>query len=162
MLRKFAKKRVLVALSVVVALAFAGIAVAYFTSSGSGPGSASVGKSTSFKVDVTNPAAALVPGGAAQDIGITVTNPAGSGSQNLSAVSVVVDPNWSSGTTGYPDEAACTAADFTVTQPVVKATDMTDGQVLPITGAKIAMNDDASAPQDNCQGVTVPLIASAR
>src|SRR5450755_3549745 len=53
MFRIFRKKRTLAALSVVAVLVCAGAAVAYFTSTGSGTGSASVGSSTAFTVAVS-------------------------------------------------------------------------------------------------------------
>jgi hypothetical protein len=157
MLRRFTKKRWIAALGVVAALVVAGTAIAYFTGSGTGTGSASVGKSTAFTVSVTGPSG-LLPGGAAEAISIDVHNGASS-AQELSGVTVAIDPTW---TGSQPDSSkpACTAGDFTLTQPSVTAAEVAAGADATINGAQIAMND-ASTNQDNCQGVTVPLVVTA-
>jgi len=76
MLRKFTKKRWLAALGVVAALVVAGAAVAYFTSGGTGTGSATVGSPAASDIAITGgaPSDVLYPGGAAVNVPIKVTN----------------------------------------------------------------------------------------
>jgi hypothetical protein len=74
-------------------------AFAFWSSMGAGTGSVSTGTSTPFTVTAGAAAGgALTPGGPAQTVPFTVTNP-GTGSQNLAAVTVTVaGPAGTSGT----------------------------------------------------------------
>ena len=168
------KKRIAaVALSGAIILGTGGIAAAYFTSTGSGTGSATVGSATTWTVGETagsSTGGPLFPdhaiGGAnIQTDGYTVTN-AGSGSQSLTNVTIKVatltGAAWSSRTnTSLP---ACTAADFSVGASAVGSTytdtalagDYTAGETNA-TGSVTVELIDNSLNQDNCQGVTVPL-----
>jgi hypothetical protein len=75
MLRRVTKKRTLAALSVVAVLVGAGAAIAYFTSSGSGTGQASVGSSTAFTVNVAAATGGpLYPGSGSENLSYTVHN----------------------------------------------------------------------------------------
>ncbi|HET9720568.1 MAG TPA: hypothetical protein VFP55_10855, partial [Solirubrobacteraceae bacterium] len=113
----FTKKRSLVALVAVAALAIAGGAFAYFSSAGTGTGSATVGSSTPFDVGqngaTTGPP--LVPeaqGGPNVDtIPYTVTNPS-TGSQYLNQVIVSIPSTFS--TQKDSSKPACTAHDFSI------------------------------------------------
>jgi hypothetical protein len=165
------KKGIALLLVVGVAAVAAVGAYAYFTSTGSGTGSAAVGSSTTAGgVTITQVApfpADLVPGGAAKGIDFTVTN-TGSGVQYVKAVTVSIAAFSSQ---ADPLKPACTEADFSVTQDpagVPIAQDIAPGATvtpsLP-TGVTIQMvNRSDKAPgdglgnQDNCQGVSVPLV----
>ena len=175
MFRKFSKKGAMIALAAVATLVVAGGAIAYFTSTGSGTGSATVGSSTAFTVGETGTATggplypdAAVGGANIQTDPYTVTNPS-KGSQNLTQVVISVANSdgsaWSvQGNTGKP---ACNASDFSVgAQPVgtawtdtALAGDFTASQSK--TGSVKVELIDNGANQDNCQGVTVPLYFSA-
>lgn len=96
MLRKFMRKRYAIALSAVGALALAGGAFAYFTSTGNGTGSASVGTATNWTVGESGKPSggplypdAAIGGANIQTDSYTVTN-GGSGSQNLTSVDIKV------------------------------------------------------------------------
>src|SRR5204863_9469973 len=90
MSRRITKRRAFVALGVVAALVIASAAIAYFTSSGSGSGTASVGSSSPFTI-ATDAATGgpLLPGSGSENIAYHVTN-SGNGTQNLSSTSVSV------------------------------------------------------------------------
>jgi hypothetical protein len=177
MLRKFMKKRVILALSVVGALAIAGSALAFFTSTGNGTGSASVGHATTWSVGqelgVPSTGGPLYPDttigtGHIQTDTYYVKN-SGNGNQNLT--SVVISVADSSGNTwsavGDGTNPPCTASDFSVDGAAVGAAatdtsvagDLTTGQTktAPVTVQLI----DNGLNQNNCQGVTVPLYFSA-
>jgi hypothetical protein len=167
------KRRVIAALTVVGALALAGGAFAYFTSSGTGTGSVSVGSAGAWSLTsgtATGPALAPDPavGGAnVESIPYTVKN-TGSGSESLSQVVVSVltgtGAAWSSQTQTAPP---CTAADFSVDgaapgSPAVDthlAGDLASGQSK--TGTVTVELIDNGQNQNNCEGVSVPLYFSA-
>lgn len=175
MLRRFMKKRVVVALSAIAVLAVAGSAYAYFSSTGTGSGSASVGSATPFTVGETGTPSgpALLPDAAIgtgniQTHNYTVTNPS-AGQQNLNKVVVSIATatggTWSS--QANLSKPACTASDFSVGgQPVGSSwTDTSLAQNFAAGASHSATVTvqmiDSRANQDNCQGVTVPLYFSA-
>jgi hypothetical protein len=176
MLRKFTKKRALIAISVIAVLATAGSALAYFTSTGSGTGSATVGSATAWTVAQSGVTSggplypdAAIGGAHVQTNAYSVTN-GGSGSQNLTSVVIkVANANgtaWSDQSDG--SKPACTAADFSVNGAAVGtastdtslAGDFTASQSNTSGSVTVEMIDN-NANQDNCQGVTVPLYFSA-
>ena len=150
------QKKGIAALAAVAVVAIGAIgAYAYWTTTGSGTGSAGVGTSTPLTITQLGSVSNLVPGGPAQDIDFRVANGA-SFNQYVTGVTVVVDPAWSAGTSGNP----CNAADFTVTPIAWTAADLTPGNhdyVGAASGAKIAMINQTSN-QDDCKGATVPLV----
>jgi len=167
------KKRIAaVALSGAIILGTGGIAAAYFTSSGNGTGSVTVGSSTPWSVSESGTPSggplfpdASIGGANIQTDGYTVKN-VGSGSQNLSTVTIKVanadGSAWSSQTNG--SLPACDASDFSVGGSAVGSThtdtalagDYTAGQTN--TGGSVTVElIDNGANQDNCQGLTVPL-----
>ncbi len=175
-MRKFTRKRYIGALAVIAVLAMAGAAVAFFTSTGNGTGSATVGSAGPWTVGESGtptggplyPDAAIGTGHIQTD-GYTVTN-AGSGSQNLNKVVISVANSdgsaWSS-STNNPSKPACTANDFSV-GGAATGTAWTDNSLAGDyvagafkSGTVTVQMIDNSKNQDNCQGVTVPLYMSA-
>jgi hypothetical protein len=173
-MRRFTSKRFIGALSVIAVLAAAGAAIAFFTSSGTGSGSATVGTSTAWTVGQTGTTGpALLPDpaigtGNIQTKSYQVTNPS-SGSQNLKQVVVSIANGNGSAWSSQADNTtpACTAADFSVGgQPVGQSWtdtslsgDYTAGSSQ--SGTATVQMIDNGANQDNCQGVTVPLYFQA-
>ena len=162
MLRKFTRKRALVALSVVAVLATAGAALAFFSSTGSGTGSASVGSSDSrSRSQLVRRRRTAVPRLRAETLSYTVHNPS-AGSQNLSSTSAAVASsggNIFSGGTAVP---GCLAADFTATN--TKPTPMP--QVLIWRrdfDRRQRERDDAGfwCQPGSCQGKTPDITVSA-
>jgi hypothetical protein len=131
------------------ALIGGGVAIAYWTTTGSGSGAAATGTSTLVTVAQDNAVSGLYPGGPDQELDFTVTNP-GPAEQYVTDVAISV-----SGTSN----PGCTAADFDVTQPTVADGDLVVGDTAfegASTGAAIRMINSASN-QDACKGVTVSL-----
>lgn len=138
----------------------AGIAFAYWSTLGSGTGTAGVGTDEGVSVTQDSTITGLAPGGAAQAINFTVTND--SASTPVDIKSVVI---------GFGSFAAgCSAADFTLVQPT-KPSVGTPLSIAPSgslaftsdgsgstggTGASIAMNNTGSN-QDACKSTTVNL-----
>jgi len=156
MLRALRKKRVLAALGLVAALATAGIAVAYFSTSGSGAGNAQVGTSSALTINatITPGTGGIVPGGANAGVSFTATNPGG-GNQEVATVSLA-------SVTAYSDSAhtnnitgtgpgKCDTTAFSMT-PVNENTDVPGGGAttqLP-SGGQLAFADTGQN-QDGCK-----------
>jgi len=148
----FTKKRVSVGLGCVFAVAAAGVAFAYFTSSGAGTGSASVGSSSAVTLHASI-TGNLYPG-SSSPVTFTVDNPS-SGVQRVGTVtlsSISVDAGHSTCSTtitgGNPD--------FTMAPvPVNQVFPPGNGQSVSATGT-LAMNE-TGVNQDGCQGATLTL-----
>jgi len=166
------KKVVAVAATAGLLIGVGGAAFAYFTSTGNGTGSATVGSATAWTVGQTTPTSGgpLFPDAAIGGANIQ-TNPyhvknGGSGSQNLTQVTIQVATStggvWTSQTD--PTKPACTKGDFSVGGSAVGATHtdtalagtFTAGQDKTNGSVTVEMIDNG-LNQDNCQGVTVPL-----
>ena len=84
------KKAVAVLVAGAIALGGAGAALAYFTSSGTGTGNATVGTSSNWSVASTAPTGgALLPGTGTDTVAYTVTN-SGSGYQELNGTTAAL------------------------------------------------------------------------
>jgi len=166
------KKFVIPAIAGIVALIGAGVAYGFFTTSGSGTGSAAIGDASPLTVVVGTPTGgSLYPtsftdGNRVVDtVGYTVTNPS-DGNVNLGTVVAGVTPGWSF--TDAAGDPACTAADFSINGQAV-------GAPAIITGSGVTLNGKTDAPanvstgsftiqmvdnganQDSCQSGSVPL-----
>jgi hypothetical protein len=149
--------RKITALSFVAALALAGAAIAYFTTNGSGTGTAPVGSSTSLTITHTGSISNLVPAAAAQPVTFTINNPSGKGNQNLGKVSATV------ASVTPTNGNTCTAANFTTTTASSAVGTINDGATytsVVSTQPSVQMIDTGSN-QDGCQGATVNLTLSA-
>jgi hypothetical protein len=152
-MRKLTRKA-LVAGGLVSTLALGGIAFAYFTSTGSGTGAASVGSSTAVVITQTNTLSAMYPNSAVQDIDLNVAN-SGGGNEYVGTVSISIAP------ASLP--VGCLASWFTITNAAVN-TNVTPGPTHAFagatTGASIKLNDSLSS-QDACQGASLVLNLSS-
>jgi hypothetical protein len=145
-------KRASVALGSTIAIVAAGVAFAYFTSSGSGTGSASVGSSSAVTLHASI-SSNLFPG-SSSPVTLTVDNPS-SGVQRVGTVSlssITVDAGHSTCSTaiggGNPD--------FTMAAvPVNQVINPGNGQSVAATGT-LTMNETGTN-QDACQGATLTL-----
>ncbi len=153
MKRKSFSRRTWILLGVlVVALAAAVGGYAFFSTTGTGSGTAAVGNSTAGSITVVGTAdGKLLPGGTVP-VSFTATN-AASYSQKLNGIhleSVSVE--------GSP--ADCDPADFTMATDVVVGSDGTiagsTGPVAITEQGTLAMADTAVS-QDGCQGATLDL-----
>src|SRR4051812_3400163 len=135
--RKFA----IVAGSTVGALALGGVAFAYWSTTGSGTGSAATSAGASnLSVVQTNTPSNLYPGGPARAIEGTVTNSnaADGQSQYVDTVTVSID----SITQAAGASGACTADDYTINNPVMDVQqDLAAGDHFDFSGASIEFVD---------------------
>ena len=165
---KFTKKRVLTALSVVGVLAIAGAAFAYWTTSGSGSGTATAGSDAGVTVD-GNPANGITPG---NSVAVTsVIHNAHSQAQYVKSLTVTISVSNAYDATSNP--TGCKAADFTYKADADNAT--TNPASNPHTSdvsTDIAANStksvdghvylaDTTSNQDGCKGATVTLTYGA-
>lgn len=146
------RRRALTAVACTVALAAAGAAIAYFTSSGSGTGSAAVGSSSPVTLHATI-SSNLYPG-SSSPVTFTVDNPS-SGSQRVGTItlsSISVDSGHSGCSTaiggGNPDFGMPAVSVNKVFPPG-------NGQSVTPSGT-LTMNE-TGVNQDACQGATLTL-----
>jgi hypothetical protein len=163
MLRRFTKKRTLAALSVVAVLVGAGAAIAYFTSSGSGTGQASVGSATAFTVNVASPTGGpLYPGSGSENLSYTVHN-GGSGNQNLAGTSAVVNDDGSGNITSHgASVAGCKSSWFTATNNPPSLPQNLAGGADSTAGSVDVTMQDPGVNQDACQGKSPDIKVSAQ
>jgi hypothetical protein len=140
------KRYVLVGLGAVGAVAVVGAAIAYFTTTGSGTGSAAVGTSSAVTIHGTA-GTSLFPG-AGTTVNFTVDNPS-AGSQRVNVIqleSVTTDAGHS----------ACVMSDFTMPNVTVnQAFPNGNGQAVTATGTLSMAN--TALNQDACQGAPLTL-----
>jgi len=188
-MKRFMNKKVAaIGLASALALGAAGIATAYFTSTGSGSGTGSTGIASNWTVtSVSTSGGALSPGQGTDTISAVVQNP-GTGNQGLNALTVTIDAPTPDATYASSGPNACTAADYalnagtsawvisnggdTATYANSSAVDISaghyvvsdadsgsTGNALP-TGLTLTMNDPASN-QNQCQDATVNVTVAA-
>src|SRR3954447_14282035 len=154
------RKRVLAGLGAVVALVAAGAAIAYFTSTGSGNGTGSVGNASNWTVAIAAPSGGpLYPGAGSQTFAYTVTN-ASSGHQQLQATasSVLADANGDithNGTAG----AGCKAAWFTAANTAPAAANLAGGAAT--SGSVLLTMQDSNTDQNACQAASPDIQVNA-
>jgi hypothetical protein len=152
---KITKKRVLTALSVVGVLVVAAISYAYWTTGGSGDGTATTGSTAGITVNQTSVLDAMYPGDSAQTLSGDFTN-TNDGPTYVGTVTASIDSVDKAA--GAPD-GTCDASDFTLSNEV-----MTVNAQVPSgenkgswSGATIKFNNKEDANQDACKGATVNL-----
>jgi hypothetical protein len=150
MFSNMSKKNKLVTLGVIGVLATAGVAIAYFTSTGSGTGSATVGSSTPLSVTFGTVTGTMYPGSGTSTLPYTITNPS-AGHQNLAATTATVVND---GAGNIKDAGiavpGCLATWFTATNSSPAAVDLAGG--ASTTGSVAVTMANAAANQDPCQG----------
>jgi hypothetical protein len=141
-MRKFLRTRYLAPLALVAVLACAVSAWAYFSSTGAGTGTATVGSSSQVALssDAVN---GLYPGGADVPVTVHVHNP-GSGAEFVGTITGTV-----------ADNGNCLGSWFTV-DPITYNADVAAGQdgADAVTAVRMA---DSGTPQDACQGVDMTI-----
>jgi hypothetical protein len=146
------KRRAFLALTAALVVVVAGGAYAFFTSSGTGTGTASVGTSSAVTLHATV-TGSLYPG-SSSPVSFTVDNPS-SGKQRvgtISLLSITPDASHSECSTvisgGNPDFTMAAVAANQTFGPG-------NGQAVTATGT-LAMNE-TGVSQDKCQGATLTL-----
>jgi hypothetical protein len=142
-MRKHMRKRILVPVAAIMALAVAGIAVAYFTASGTGSGTASVGAAGGITITNVQFDRTLYPGGST---GVSFDIENASTDTPVRVGKVVTD--------SIRTAAGCDAADFSFGDVDVN-TEIAAGGRTSAAGT-LSMTNSA-ANQDACQSTGVEL-----
>ena len=174
MLGRFTKKRAVVALGAIGALALAGVAIAYFTSQGSGSGTATVGQSQNVTVSpvVTGDLYPLTSA-PSSNVSITVSNPSGGGNEQVNTVypdgAYGAGSNGTTGGNGITIDsthatAGCQSSWFefdgdhgTSGGPVSVNQDVPSGSSSTAVQGTLWLVDSSSTDQSSCEGATVTL-----
>lgn len=156
------------AVGAAVAAGVLGISVgafAYWTSTGTGAGSATTGSATAWGVSTSTSGGPLFPGSGIETVSYTITNN-GAGVQALNSVVVTVDSDLSgdvlSTATGNPPIAGCKAAWFAVTDTAVAGAplNLASGGTYP-GSSTIVMNNLTTVNQNACQNKSFTVTATA-
>jgi hypothetical protein len=153
-MRNMPKRVVPVAVALLALLAFSGVALAYWSASGAGTGTAQAAAGTTpVVVNQTTVLTAMYPGDTAQTIGGNFNNP-NSGPVYVTTVTASI----ASVTKAGIPAVGCDATDFTLSPAVATVNaEITAGNNQGAwTGPKIKFNDKVTN-QDACKGVTVNL-----
>lgn len=145
-------KRALTALGCTIALAAGGAAIAYFTSSGSGTGTAAVGSSSAVTLHASI-SSSLYPG-SSSPVTFTVDNPS-SGSQRVGTItlsSISVD----AGHSGCSTTLGGGNPDFTMS-PVTVNKVFAPGNGQSVTPSGTLTMNETGVNQDACQSATLTL-----
>jgi len=160
MKRLINKKTVAVALSAGLVFGGGGVASAYFVSSGSGSGTATVGTvgGTDIAITSTGPTDSIYPG--APPVGFTVqAQNTGLGNEHVNDVTIAVAKDGSGNVldaAGVPI-AGCQASWFSVDTPLIVGTTLSPGASSSSVDSTIALNETGTN-QDGCKGAVVKLI----
>jgi hypothetical protein len=149
------RHRRLAVVALLMTLAIAGVATAYWTQGGSGTGSGSTGTTASITVNQTSTVANLYPGGTPQALSGNFTNPNPS-NVFVTSVTAVVDPTFNSQTDGT--KPACTAADFVIAGAAPVNAQIASGAGVGAWGGLTIQMVNAPTNQDNCKNVSVPIV----
>ncbi len=151
------RKRTSAALGILLSLAVAGGAFAYWTISGSGTGSASAGTVSAVTVNQLSTVNGLYPGGPAQDLDGDFNNPNAS-EVWVSSVTATVSAVTSAGVVGKP---ACAVSDFSIGGTAAVNAEIPNGNgVGAWSGLTVRMVDN-DANQDNCKNASVTISYTA-
>jgi hypothetical protein len=151
-------KKLAVLVSAVAILALAGAAFAYFTNSGTGAGTASVGTSSVIELDSAL-VGTLYPAGPDVEVTVNIHNP-GEGSQYVGTISGVVNTN-NNGTPSIPTDD-CLGTWFVVDDVVYNDTLTADGTAGDSdTADTVVRMTDSGTNQDNCKLDTMSITWSS-
>lgn len=154
---RFSKRaKIVVAGTVVLATIGGGVAFAYWSSNGSGSGTANTSTGASnLVVTQTSAPADLAPGLAPEAVTGTITNKA-TNSAFVNTVTVAIG----SVTQAAGAQGTCDASDYTLSGATVTlGQDVAAGASVNFSGPTLAFNDK-STNQDGCKGATVNLTYS--
>ncbi|HEY3716614.1 MAG TPA: hypothetical protein VGL39_18970 [Jatrophihabitantaceae bacterium] len=147
------KKVAAISAGAALVLAGGGIALAYWTTTGTGSGSATTGSSSPFEVTLAAPVGyPLSPGGPTDHVAFTVKNNGGGYQKVNTADTVAVATGDGSAWTAV---SGCSAADYSITNVSLTATNLAPGGT--VDGSFDIQMIDTGANQNLCKGATVPL-----
>lgn len=146
-------KKIAVAGGTVLALTAGGVAMAYWSTSGTATGSATTSAGApNLTIVQTSTIADMFPGDAPQGIAGTVTNNAANSAYVAKVVVSIKSVEKAAGVAG-----TCDASDYTLANPEMSvAKDIASTKSANFSGASIKFNNK-NTNQDACKGATVTL-----
>lgn len=168
-MKRFSRKKIAaIGVTMVMLLGGGGIAFAYFTSGGSGTGSAQVGTGpgNAFSITSTGPLTALTPGAGSQPFDVSVTNTSDQAAfVGFVSMSIATFPGGDAATAGGADIPGCLASWFTVdptldVDTTVGAGDTVSASGLGIDEPTIQMTESGT-DQNACESASVGINFSA-
>ena len=152
---KFTKKKKIAAIATaVVVVGTGGAAFAYWTTSGTGSGTAATGTSAAVNAVQTSVITDMGPGTAAQTLSGTFTN---TDTQPLYVTSLAVSIASVESAPGVP-AVGCEADDYVITgSPLAIGAQAAVNDSTTWTGMTIAFVNEAAENQDGCKNATVNL-----
>lgn len=153
-MKRFSRRIWILLVGVVVAAVASIGAYAYWTTSGTGSGTATTGTSTAVNATQTSTVSAMTPGSAAQALNFSLNNTAATNQFVTSVVISIASVTGANISGSFP----CDASDFTLVQPTASYGDLIPGvHAYAPSGASLALIDKPSANQDGCKTATVNL-----
>jgi hypothetical protein len=161
MFRKIGKKRGVAALSVIAVLAVTAGAFAYFSSNGSGTGSATVGNPTNFTVTAQAATGSMYPGAGSSSFTYVVNNP-GTGAENVTGTTATVASSGGNIVDGGSAVSGCSASWFSAanTAPTSLPQDLAGG-TSSTSGTVTVTMSDSGTNQDACKGHSPQITINA-
>ncbi|MGS0688007.1 hypothetical protein ACVBEQ_23095 [Nakamurella sp. GG22] len=150
------KKTIVIASVAALTIGGAGVAFAYWTSTGTGVGEAQTGQEAVFTITSEDAVGEISPGSPGQTIDFTVTNP---GPGTLLFSSVTVRLATANGIQWVPT-GACNFDDYTATISDAPDPIQLAAAAFVVGEATVTLANTAVS-QDDCQGQTVPLYFEA-
>lgn len=155
------KRIVIIGLAAVIVLGGAGAAWAYFSSTGSGTGQATVGSAATWTVTAGTPTGTIYPGYGNSQIAYTVKNNA-SGEQQFTTATAAVNSSGGNVTQNGTVVTGCLATWFTAT---VSADPSVSTNIAPAGTASVTVTvtmPSSTTNQNVCQGVTPDINLSVQ
>jgi hypothetical protein len=151
-MKKFVARKRTVVLSAIAVLAIAGAAIAYWTTTGSGVGSAQTGTTSNVIVHQVGSPTNLYPGGPTQPLDFNIENP-GTVDQRVNQVTAVVTNT---------NAAGCANNNYTIAgSPKLTGDIITHGATsATYTGITIKM-DETGVDQNACKNANLTIAFSA-
>ena len=148
------KKKLAAAATVLTVVGGAGVALAYWTTGGTGAGTAGTGSANAITVNQSASPTALVPNGTTTLSG-TFTNTTNPGPVYITSVKATINTFSLQADLSKP---ACTQADFTLTTDTATVgADIPNGTGVGSWSGIVLKMVNAATNQDNCKSITVPL-----
>ncbi len=158
------KKVAAVGIAAVMAVGGGGIAFAYFTSGGSGTGSAQVGTGPddAFSFTSTGPATPLTPGADSQPFDVSVTNTSDQAAfVGLVSMSIATFPGGDAATADGSDIPGCLASWFTVDPTLDVGTTVGAGDTVTASGLGIdeptISMTESNTDQNPCEDASIGI-----
>ena len=150
-MKNLKQKKVLVPMLALLAIAISGAAIAYWTTSGTGSGTASVGTDSGVTIDPVSFTGTLYPGGSVP-VDFTITNDSANTAVQIHKVIADTSGGNTNGISGLP--VGCSASDFHFADVTLDTSIAASGTT---TGSGTLSMDNTASNQDACKNASPVL-----